>query len=149
MSNSPRDWILRLGRALSLIAEAEAAVTARAEIEQDQGEGPSQDELLALFRADEVVSTQPIRVSVPREDPYLTLDQIGALIGRSKRSMERYLYKMPDTHPHHLPEPDMEGGGGRPHMWLYSTIRPWIVKVFGLELDPDRPTPRRIGFGPV
>jgi hypothetical protein len=58
---------------------------------------------------------------------YVTLDQAAAMVQRSKRTLEH------DP----LPEPDIEGGGGKPNEWAWSTIRPWLQRMFG-RLLPDR-----------
>jgi hypothetical protein len=61
---------------------------------------------------------------------HLNLDQIASLVSRSKRTLERY--KRHKLSP--LPSPDVEGGGGRPDEWKWSTIRPWLEKEFGRNL---------------
>src|SRR5262249_48885266 len=42
-------------------------------------------------------------------EQYVTLDQIGAMVHRSKRSMERYRSQMPP--------PRVRGRRGQPHLW--------------------------------
>jgi hypothetical protein len=72
-----------------------------------------------------VTSTSP--TGVP---DYIDLDQSAALVGRSKRTLERRLRKMPP--------PAIKGSGGKKSEWLWSVMRPWLEKEFGRKL-PDRP----------
>lgn len=63
----------------------------------------------------------------------VTLDQAAALVERSKRSLEYYR-----RHPRHqLPDPTVEGGGGRPHLWDWRVMRPWLERTFRARL-PER-----------
>lgn len=67
---------------------------------------------------------------------YIDMDQAAALVGRTKKTLERRLNaKRPKNA---MPSPDVEGGGGRPHEWLYSRLKPWLESEFGKVL-PDRP----------
>lgn len=66
----------------------------------------------------------------------LTLDQAAAMVNRSKWTLERY--KSGDK----LPTPTVEGGGGRPDLWDWSVIRPWLMKEFNVIL-PERFPARR------
>ncbi|QDU39194.1 hypothetical protein Mal4_35310 [Maioricimonas rarisocia] len=63
---------------------------------------------------------------------YVTLDQCAALVGRTKDTLYRWLRKDP-----HAPEPDVEGGGGKHHEFLWSRIRPWLENKSGRRL-PER-----------
>ncbi len=69
-------------------------------------------------------------------DNYITLDQAAAVVGRSKRTLERYLENMPT--------PDVEGGGGKPHEWKWSTLRPWLMENFDRDLPERFPASRTI-----
>jgi hypothetical protein len=60
---------------------------------------------------------------------YLTLDQCGALVNRSARSMERYKKKG-------MPRPAVLGGGGKPHEYRVDEMRPWLEKIFNRRI-PD------------
>jgi hypothetical protein len=64
---------------------------------------------------------------------YVTLDNLAAIVSRSKRTLEKR--KVRERNP--LPPPDVEGGGGRPDEWLWPTIRPWLEQEFGRKL-PER-----------
>jgi hypothetical protein len=69
-----------------------------------------------------------------RIDGLVTLDQCAALVNRNKRSLERYKKQMP--------RPKVLGGGGKPHEYAWSEMRPWLEKTFGRPLPerhPDRP----------
>jgi hypothetical protein len=70
-------------------------------------------------------------LSTPRQ--LVDLDQIAALVRRSKRTLEKYTRRMP--------APVVEGGGGRAHLWDYPTVRPWLIATFRVPLPeqlPDR-----------
>jgi hypothetical protein len=70
----------------------------------------------------------PRPTEVPAEPP-VTLDQIGAMVHRSKRSMERYRSRMPP--------PRLRGRRGQAHQWDWAEVRPWLEQTFGLRL-PER-----------
>ncbi len=82
----------------------------------------------------------PSRESTP--DPpvdlpdLVTLDQAAARVHRSKRTLERY--KTAGG----LPAPAVAGGGGRPDLWAWFVIRPWLMKTFNMNL-PERISTRR------
>jgi hypothetical protein len=61
----------------------------------------------------------------------VTLDQAAAAVHRRKRTLERC--KTKGT----LPEPDVEGGGGKPALYDWKIMRPWLTKTFGVKL-PER-----------
>jgi len=67
---------------------------------------------------------------------YVDLDQAAALVNRSKKTLERALVKKI------MPPPDIEGGGGKKHEWVYAKLRPWLETSYGKVL-PNRP-PRAI-----
>lgn len=52
----------------------------------------------------------------------VTLDQIAAIVGRKKRTLENYLKKMPNPH--------VQGTGGKPSQWIWDEIRPWLEREF-------------------
>jgi len=70
-------------------------------------------------------SPTPLPIPPPSEQ-LVTLDQIGAMVHRSKRSMERYRKQMP--------APRVRGRRGRPHLWAWTEVRPWLEATFGLRL---------------
>jgi hypothetical protein len=64
----------------------------------------------------------------------VTLDQCAAMVNRSKRTLENYKKTMP--------RPKVLGGGGKPHEYAWSEMRPWLEKRFGRSLPvtyPGRP----------
>jgi hypothetical protein len=64
----------------------------------------------------------------------VTLDQCAALVNRKKRTLENYKKTMP--------RPKVPGGGGKPHEYAWSEMRPWLEKTFGRSLPqahPDKP----------
>lgn len=66
-------------------------------------------------------------------EQYVTLDQMAALINRSKKTLERKMNASNSD----MPAPDVEGGGGRPHEWKWTAIRPWLEKQFKRQI-PER-----------
>jgi hypothetical protein len=75
----------------------------------------------------------PLTSPATPAEQYVTLDQAATLVNRSKKTLERRLYN-PRTG---MPLPAVEGGGGRPHEWLWSELRPWLEQEFGRRL-PER-----------
>jgi hypothetical protein len=73
----------------------------------------------------------PLGPTDSQGEQYVTLDQAAGFVNRGKKTLERYLKK------EKMPQPDVEGGGGRPHEWIWSTLRPWLEKTFGKSL-PER-----------
>src|SRR5262249_19886199 len=77
----------------------------------------------------------------PGEDPapaapadlpdLVTLDQAAASAHKSKRTLERY--KSEGT----LPQPTVEGGGGKSALYDWKVMRPWLGQTFGMKL-PER-----------
>jgi len=67
-------------------------------------------------------------------DDLVNLDEAAAMVHRSKRTLERQLSKMPAPH--------VQGGGGKPSLWKWAELRPWLEK----EFVPDLPKrfPRNI-----
>jgi hypothetical protein len=64
---------------------------------------------------------------------YVTLDQIAAIVAKSKRTLEKW--KSRKINP--LPGPDIEGGGGKADEWNWARIRPWLEENTKRKL-PDR-----------
>ena len=67
-------------------------------------------------------------------DCYVTLLQAASIVSRKKRALEEYKDRMPI--------PDVEGGGGRPAEWKWTTIRPWLEKAFKRKLPEQFPGDR-------
>ena len=66
----------------------------------------------------------------------VTLSQAAAMVHRTKRAMEHY--KTKGT----LPSPSVEGGGGKPDLWDWEIIRPWLETEFGFQLPVQFPEVR-------
>ena len=71
-------------------------------------------------------------------EQYVTLDRMAAMVSRSKRTLEKYLYRKKNP----LPDPDVQGVGGKPNEWIWSMIRPWLESEFGRKLPDHFPTGR-------
>ncbi len=80
--------------------------------------------------------TEEHKATVP--DELVTLDQAAAVVGRSKRSLERYLQRGD------LPRPDLPGGEGKAHRWYWNTLRPALQKHFRPDLPAKFPASRVI-----
>ena len=81
---------------------------------------------------------QALLVLLPRrgERPRLiTLRKVAQLIGRSKRTLERY----------NLPPPTVPGGEGKAAYWYWHELRPWLEIKLRITLPdqlPDKTPPR-------
>jgi hypothetical protein len=64
---------------------------------------------------------------------YVTLDQAAVIVNHVKRTLERAIHKPGSG----APPPDIKGGGGRSHEWVWSNLRPWLEKTFHKKL-PER-----------
>ena len=66
---------------------------------------------------------------------YVTLDQMAARVKKGKRTLERYKTKG------ELPNPNVEGGGGKADLWIWANVRPWLEETFGMALPSRLPEP--------
>jgi hypothetical protein len=69
---------------------------------------------------------------------YVTLDQMAAVVNRSKRTLERLKTRMVNP----LPQPKAEGGGGKPDEWVWSEVRPWLEAEYNKNLAEHFPGSR-------
>lgn len=67
----------------------------------------------------------------------VTLDQAAASVHRKKRTLERYKTKGI------MPAPNVQGGKGRPDLYDWETMRPWLEKEFGIMLPARFPAAPR------
>src|SRR5207249_1980874 len=83
------------------------------------------------------LSTQEGTQEGPREQSaapqYVTLNHVAAYLKCNKRTLERWMHQKGSEGP----EPDIEGGGGKPHQWVWSKLRPWLQRVSRRTL-PER-----------
>ena len=63
----------------------------------------------------------------------VTLDQAAASVHRKKRTLQHY--KMRGE----LPAPTIKGRGGKPDLWEWKVIRPWLMKTFDMDLPEKFP----------
>lgn len=83
----------------------------------------------------------PPALDVAAEDEtkqFVTLDQMAAMVGKSKRTLERYKNRTGST----MPPPVVEGGGGRADEWIWSQVRPWLEAEFHRKLPEKYPRHR-------
>jgi hypothetical protein len=62
----------------------------------------------------------------------VNLDQLGAMVRLSKRTMERYVKCMPP--------PVIPASVRRGAFWDWPSVRPWMEQEFGMILPPVFPT---------
>jgi hypothetical protein len=60
-------------------------------------------------------------------DDLVRLDEAAAIVHRSKKTLQRRLRDMP--------APYVRGGGGKPSLWKWCDLRPWLER----EYIPDLP----------
>lgn len=127
--------------------EANAAWNAQQEVMRNAFHHEQQLlDLAALVRphsapADEATKSeegQPGAAATKPLPQYVTLDQIAASVCRSKRTLENYAKRK--TNP--LPDPDIQGGGGKPNEWQWQRIRPWLETEFRRTLPEVFPAHR-------
>jgi hypothetical protein len=82
------------------------------------------------------VQTSPGGATV---EQYVTLDQMAAIVNRSKRTLERLKTRRYNP----LPDPAVGGGGGKPDEWIWSQVRLWLSKEYARAL-PEKYPPRHI-----
>jgi hypothetical protein len=75
--------------------------------------------------------------STPHDDQecLVTLAQAAAMVHRSKRALEEYKIRG-------MPKARVRGGGGKPSLWAYSEIRPWLMNTFDIPLPERFPADR-------
>jgi hypothetical protein len=61
----------------------------------------------------------------------ITLRELAELVGRSKRTLERYKQGMP--------RPALEGKGRKAALWHYRTVRRWLELTFNVSLPDHLP----------
>lgn len=71
--------------------------------------------------------------AVSATDDIVTLDQAAALVKQSKRTLERWLKDGK------LPAPDIVGGGGKAHRWIWARIREPLQNQSGLIMPAKSP----------
>jgi hypothetical protein len=71
-------------------------------------------------------------------DPHdlVTLNQAAAMVHRHKRTLEGYKAKG-------MPGPVIKGGGGKPALYSWSILRPWLMRQFDIKLPEKFPPSRR------
>ena len=113
-------------------------------------QGPTFDELregcialkreplfLTLLKAEPRKLSQTLMMDGAREPPqYVTLDQMAALVNRSKKTLER-LKKA-----NKLPPPEVQGGGGKPDEWLWCNVREDLAKEYDRVMPERYPSQR-------
>ncbi len=60
----------------------------------------------------------------------VTLQQAAAMVSRGKSTLEKYKGRMPTEH--------VKGKGGKPSLWTWSELRPWLAETFDMPKLPKR-----------
>jgi hypothetical protein len=68
------------------------------------------------------------------DDQLVDADQVAAMVHLTHRTIRRYLHKEPDP----APLPERPACRGRPALWRWQTIRPWLARSFGVDRLPER-----------
>ena len=91
------------------------------------------------------ISAPPEPIQEPREEivqdgieTFITLDMAAATVQRSKNTLRKYMGRKRDP----LPDPDIQGMGGKPSEWRWDSIRPWLEHEFGRKLPENYPGSR-------
>lgn len=92
---------------------------------------PSASTVRVLASAEEIAREAP---AVAIAGQLVSLDQIAAMVRLQKRSMERYVKKMPRA--------AVRGGRGRRALWRWSDVRTWLEETFGLPMPESFPVMR-------
>jgi hypothetical protein len=66
---------------------------------------------------------------------------MAGITNRSKKTLERWYSK--GIRKGKLPEPDVEGGGGGPHEWLWSKVREPLEQLSGKQMPERFPSLRQ------
>jgi hypothetical protein len=96
---------------------------------------PMPEELADLRPAAFPTPLPDAKCGTPERDSLVTLSQAAGLVHRSKRALEMYKNRG-------LPKQRVRGGGGKPSLWAYSEIRPWLTKTFDIRLPEQFPGDR-------
>ncbi len=72
---------------------------------------------------------------------YVTLDQMAAVVKKSKRTLQNYIKH--ERNP--LPAPDKKRAPGTAHEWLWDRVRPWLQDEFACTLPTVFPADRGNG----
>jgi len=114
-----REVVRRL-EALAASLEEVRREAARTRMELRPAEMPPEQQTLAFPR-----------LAGPPTEQLVTLDQMAAIVRLRKRSLERHRKEMPP--------PAVKGGGGRPALWSWPDVRPWLEGEFGMRLPETFP----------
>jgi hypothetical protein len=96
-------------------------------------------QLISGWNESEKIKQEGSPVALPREgapgpDDLVKLEQAAAFVHRSKRALEQHLGRMP--------KPYFQGGAGKPSLWKWSDLRPWLEE--NILLEPPAPPPPRL-----
>lgn len=95
-------------------------------------------DLSLLVSRSAVPSAITTATTVDPAGEYVTLNQMAAMVRKSKRTLEKYVRRKQNP----LPNPDKEGGGGKAHEWIWERVRPWLEDTFDYSLPIVFPAAR-------
>jgi len=64
------------------------------------------------------------KIEAKSDTCYVTMSQMAAIVSRGKKTIVRLVERGI------LPQPDIEGGGGKPHEWRWATVKPILESQF-------------------
>lgn len=79
----------------------------------------------------------PPKTAEPGPDPLVTLSQAADAVGRAKRTLEKHKSRG-------MPRPVVAGGRGRPGLWKWSDLRPWLAERFHVTVPEEPPLKRGV-----
>jgi hypothetical protein len=71
----------------------------------------------------------------PGVEDLVNLDEAAAIVHRVKRTLEGYQQDKTKN----MPMPYVQGGGGKPSLWKWNELRPWLEKTFVPDLPKRFP----------
>jgi hypothetical protein len=95
----------------------------------------TEDDQLARAQHAERILGQVLAKAAAEIPQYVTMDQLALICGfRGKKTIERWLKDKK------IPQPDIDGGGGKPHRWIWSKVRGPLAQISGRVLPRIYPT---------
>jgi len=78
-------------------------------------------------------ATPAVAPTAVPDDRYVTLQQMATLVQKSKKTLENRISRKENP----LPDPDIQGAGGKASEWRWSRVRGWLMEEF------QRPLPEK------
>jgi hypothetical protein len=82
----------------------------------------------------QLASQSPVHATDEPEICYVTMLQMAAIIGKKKCTIERL------KNTGKIPAPDVKGGNGKAHEWLWSVVAPILEENFNRKMPKEYPS---------